>query len=93
MLDKDKNNIRYHVLKGEGSDIRDLLLNKRQLELFHSIPATGMTASALSLKMNVSIQNASAKLKRLYVAGYVIRYDAGDATGGVEYVYERKPAL
>lgn len=80
--------IRKAVLNGEGSEIRNLLLNRKQIFLLELIKENGMTSAFLSHIEEVSIQNASSKLNRLFTAGYLKRTIDSADTGGIEYLYE-----
>ena len=80
--------IKKAVLEGKVSDIRRLLLNREQIELIERVEELGtLRASLLSHLMRVSIQNASAKLNRLYTAGYLERTETCAESGGIEYFY------
>lgn len=83
--------IRQAVIAGQSDLIRDLLLNQNQLDLIKCIETRGeMTAHRLALIDDISIQNASAKLQRLYRSGYIGRRSRSAESGGIEYVYTKQ---
>ena len=86
---KIERTIRKQVMAGNSGDIRSLLLNEDQIELVKKIgKASFITAAEISKDLNVSIQNASSKLNRLYRAGYLERLATSAKSGGIEYVYK-----
>lgn len=83
-----ENEIRRAVLAGKSEFVRGLLLNDSQVELVRAIESTGsMDTATLAKQLGVSLQNASAKLHRLYTAGYLHRKMVSAESGGIEYVY------
>lgn len=46
-----------------------------------------VTTSSLAKELNISVQNASTRLKRLVAEGYLIRSEEPSVTGGIEYLY------
>ena len=83
-----KDSIRSQVILGRSAEIRTLLLTDDQLSLADKVDAGEVTtASQLADKMDISIQNASSKLNRLYVAGYIDRSTRSAESGGIEHVY------
>lgn len=83
-----ENEIRRAVLAGKSEGIRRLLLNTDQLWLVGFVRREKrLTSSALADALSISVQSASAKLNRLYVAGYVRREMIAAESGGIEYVY------
>lgn len=84
--------IREAVLAGQADIIRGLLLNENQLSLIDCIATQGeITAHRLALMDDLTIQNASAKLNRLYRSGYISRQSRSAETGGIEFVYRSTP--
>ena len=80
--------IRKQVMAGRGDLIRGLLLTANQIELVELVGRCDlMTANRLADLEDVSIQNASSKLNRLYKAGYLERITTSAESGGIEYVY------
>ena len=81
--------IRKLVLSGNADDIRALLLNKHQRELYDLVQRAGtFRASLLASTEGISIQNASSQLNTLYRRGYLKRTCISSDTGGNEYFYE-----
>lgn len=46
-----------------------------------------VTTSKVAEALNISVQNASTKLKNLVKQGYILRTEEVAGTGGVEYIY------
>ncbi len=81
--------IREMVLKRNSTKIRELLLNDQQIDLISKVNLSGtMTARQLANDLDLSIQNASSKLNRLYSSGYLSRKVDSAASGGIECVYQ-----
>lgn len=81
--------IRRAVLEGKSDYIRGLLLNEQQIWLVGLVAREKqITAAGLSSLMDISIQNASARLSRLYRAGYIQRDMVSADSGGIEFVYK-----
>ena len=81
--------IRKQVLKGNADNIRALLLNKHQRELYDLVQKVGtFRASLLAHTEGISIQNASAQLNTLWRRGYLKRTCTSAESGGNEYFYE-----
>lgn len=80
------------VLSDKSALIRKLLLTPDQVLLVKYINRHhgNHTAAQLSSDRKISIQNASAKLKRLHEAGYIGMSERSAATGGIEKVYYNK---
>jgi predicted transcriptional regulator len=38
--------------------------------------------------MNLSVQNASSKLKKLVDDGYILRFEETAESGGIEFIYQ-----
>ncbi len=80
--------VRRKVMAGSVESIRHLFLNRSQVGIVKMVgQANVMTASELSEKLEVSIQNASSKLNRLFTSGYLERVQMAADSGGIEYVY------
>lgn len=80
--------IRRAVLAGKSEGIRRLLLNGDQLWLIGFVKRERrLTSAALACALSISVQNASAKLNRLYAAGYIQREMVAAESGGIEFVY------
>lgn len=78
------------VMGGQAAGIRKLLLTPDQIRLVVIIGQYEfVTSYFIKGLLDVSIQNASSKLKRLYEAGYLVRSTREADTGGIEYTYER----
>jgi len=69
--------------------VRRKQLSDSQINLvrYVQIQILGLTASTLSDDYGISTQSASARLKALWLKGYLSRIDVGDGTGGVVYEY------
>ena len=77
-----------NVLSGKSQEIRDLILCDNQIDLLKRIVSMHPVGSNdIANDLDVSIQNASAKLKRLHRAGYLERKMITSDSGGIEYVY------
>jgi len=84
--------IRRLVLSGNGSEIRNLLLTEQQRKLVYHIRKCGNVSTAeIAKKYNISSQNASSKLQKLYLKGYLKRDAITADTGGIEYIYKVNP--
>ena len=79
--------IRKHVLDGKSPNIRKLLLTDVQVALVKRIEKTPLTSSSLAKMIGVSVQNASAMLKRLHWAEYIRMTERSAKSGGLEKVY------
>ena len=76
------------LIFNELDRVKELLLTKSDIELIEYIKGKrGVTAADISEYKNVTIQNSSAKLKRLFDQGYLIRRESKAISGGIEYVY------
>ena len=83
-----KDKIRLAVLNGEADKIKELLLNETQVSQLLEIYDSGLfSAERLAKAFDVSIQNASAKLRRFYTGGYLDRAERTAPSGGIEYYY------
>lgn len=91
---KYKDKVRRRVLKNKNIGL-SLILNANQKQLCKDIAKLdfGETSGALALKLGISAQNASAKLKLLYLKGYLTRELNSASTGGREYVYQFRHEL
>ena len=87
---KIEKTIRKQVLMGNGEKIRALLLTTGQIELIKFVEHTEITASELSHIQAVSIANASGKLSRLFILGYIERVLSSHETGGKQFIYSGK---
>ena len=47
-----------------------------------------LTTSQLASLMNMSVPNASSKLKKLVDDGYILRFEETAETGGIEFIYQ-----
>jgi hypothetical protein len=65
----------------------DLTEGMRELLDFVICEGT-VTTSKVAKQFDISVQNASAKMKRLYMAGLVLGSKQDAETGGIEYVYK-----
>lgn len=45
-------------------------------------------ASRVATDLNITVQNASTRLKKLVAQGYILRNEVVAETGGIEYVYQ-----
>jgi len=76
LWNKDK----YQILGPKITDSAQLLIDL-------IIKKNGMSTSEISENLNISLQNASNKLKKLFRAGFIFRRQNVAATGGIEYIY------
>jgi len=86
----EQETIRKLVIKGNSSNIRSLLLTVSQINLFNKVKKSKtkfITSSILSNEIGISVQNANAKLIRLYQAGYLDRIETSSDSGGIEHLY------
>ncbi|WP_314339931.1 helix-turn-helix domain-containing protein [Acinetobacter guillouiae] len=63
-------------LNGATKDLLDFVVSHQNV-----------TTSNLAKELNISVQNASTRLKRLVAEGYLIRSEEPSITGGIEYLY------
>ncbi|BAP67124.1 MarR family transcriptional regulator [Acinetobacter baumannii] len=63
-------------LKGATKDLLDFVVNRKIV-----------STSNLAKELNITVQNASTRLKRLVSEGYLIRSEEASLTGGIEYLY------
>jgi len=63
------------------------ITDSAQLLIDLIIKKNGMSTSEISENLNISLQNASNKLKKLFRAGFIFRRQNVAATGGIEYIY------
>ena len=47
-----------------------------------------VSTSQTAQDLDISVQNASTRLKKLFSQGYILRSEAVSETGGIEYLYE-----
>ena len=59
-----------------GRELLDYVLTNRSV-----------LASQVAADLNLSVQNASTRLKRLVADGYILRAEDIASTGGIEYKY------
>ena len=79
--------IRCYVMENKSPNIRQLLLTPDQVALVKRVDKENLTSSALAEMVNISVQNASAKLNRLHYAGYIRMRERSAESGGIERVY------
>ena len=83
-----KTKIREYVLSGKSDEIRMLLMSQQRLKLIRKIIKGKITtAEELANAEGISIQNASMKMHRFFVQGYLNRYSTDSASGGIEFIY------
>ena len=64
-------------------------LTKSNLEIFNLLKSKKkVTTSQLASLMDVSVPNASSKLKKLVDDGYILRFEETAETGGIEFIYQ-----
>jgi len=64
-------------------------LTKSNLEIFNLLKIKKkVTTSQLASLMDVSVPNASSKLKKLVDDGYILRFEETAETGGIEFIYQ-----
>ncbi len=71
---------------GSGEIYADLASGAKEVLTYAYVQAD-ITTQKLTKHFNISAPNASAKLKKLYEAGYLLSEQQDAATGGIEYVY------
>lgn len=71
---------------GSGEIYADLASGAKEVLTYAYVQAD-VTTQKLTKHFNISAPNASAKLKKLYEAGYLLSEQQDAATGGIEYVY------
>ena len=65
-------------------------LTKSNLEIFNLLKIKRkLTTSQLASLMNMSVPNASSKLKKLVDDGYILRFEETAETRGIEIIYQR----
>ena len=70
--------------------VKKLTISKQQLEIIQLCPSgfrTGLTACGLAKKRNITVQNASTQLAKLYKKGYLTRFERVDKSGGIYLEY------
>ena len=83
--------LRDLIMQGHESRIKTLIITEEQKQLIRIIGTMDyMTTSDLCERYSITAQNASAKLNRLFVAGYLNRESRSSETGGIEYRYTSK---
>lgn len=79
--------IRIEIIKDLGF-IKGILLSERQRDIVAlSKTMRTITSIEVSEKFDISIQNSSTQLKRLFDCGYLDRIEHHHESGGIEYEY------
>ena len=65
----------------------DMNAATRQL-VGYVIDQSRVSTSQAAQDLDISVQNASTRLKKLFSQGYILRTEAVSETGGIEYLYE-----
>ena len=75
--------------------VRRLTLSDYQINLVRLVQKQGfgLTTEALSYEYNITTQNASSQLRKLWERGYLNRVNVGDGTGGTVYKYTLSAAV
>ena len=47
-----------------------------------------VSAALVAQDLDMTVQNASTRLKKLYTQGYILRTEASAESGGIEFLYE-----
>jgi len=70
-------------------EIKRLMISKNDIELINYISTLnkGLGSVGLSKYRNITIENASTKLLKLYRQEYLSRDELKSISGGIEYVY------
>lgn len=64
-------------------------LNKLNLEIFNIVQTKKkVTTSHVATMLDLSVPNASSKLKKLVDEGYILRFEETAESGGIEFVYQ-----
>lgn len=89
----ENKNLMIVILTTHPVAAKEKLLNCKQLELVKFIKSRqqGVTASEVAGNYNISLQNASLKVRVLYRKKYVVRARIIDGTGGFYYRYQIDP--
>jgi len=66
--------------------IKDLMLSESQMQIVKSADK-GVKTSWLAEALNITAQNASGRLNKLFWMGYLVRTSTTAKSGGVEYLY------
>jgi predicted transcriptional regulator len=69
-----------------------VMLSQPQLDLFRwiALETHGAGSPQVAAVFGVSIQSASARLKKLFDKGYLTRTEVAAETGGIEHIYKAK---
>jgi len=68
--------------------IKELLLTETMINLVKEIKAHGyIKAAKVAEFKDISVQNASTQLNKLFLKGYLKREETTAETGGIEYIY------
>ena len=79
------------ILVKMGGDIRLLgnQLSSSNKEVFDLVmKAKAITTSKVAAQLNLSVPNASTKLKKLVDEGYILRVEEVAESGGIEFIYK-----
>jgi DNA-binding MarR family transcriptional regulator len=94
--------IKVTTMNFTADDIRAMMLNNKdqidrlrisdlERSMFNYIDGFECVhAVEIAKRFNISIQNASTRLKRLFDKGYLVRVELSSPTGGVEYQYHTR---
>jgi predicted transcriptional regulator len=74
--------------------VAGLKLSGREYDVFWlAVSRMGVTAPYLATRWDISVQNATTTLARMFQKGYLIRSNIGDPSGGIMFEYTPLPAL
>lgn len=86
-----KRRIQEAVLCGESADIKRLLITPMMISLVKLVDQYySRTSAEVAEELNISVQNALARLKKLHKAGYLTKEKGFAESGGPEYKFSRR---
>lgn len=79
------------LMKTYPEFMRNIRLTEGEIKILDIVKSSNrITAPELAHAISVSLQNAGAKLKKLFDKGYLSREQEADPTGGIIYIYHHK---
>ncbi len=75
--DRDSYRVLGPELTSSTSQLLDYVLTKK-----------GVLAAQVAADLDISVQNASTRLKKLVSEGYILRTEVAAESGGIEYIYQ-----
>jgi predicted transcriptional regulator len=73
-------------------EFKAVILSQPQLDLFRwiALETHGCGSPQVAAIFGISLQSASARLKKLFDKGYLTRKEVAAETGGIEFIYKAK---